>query len=396
MFAERRLRDGLQRAAINRHRAGLRFVKPLEQCEDGALAAAALTDERASAARRDFQGHAFHCGLVFSCVGESDVFKADAAAHRDERLCVGCVLNGWRAVEQFKDLRRRGETLLHHQLHAAERLKRRVNEHQRADEREHGAVGKFRRPRIEERAADAQRCDGFHRRPRHFHGLPPFHHEAQHRLICLVKATRFVVLACVSFYHADAAKCLVHEHHHPAGFLFFTRRAPADFLAHDEHRQQTQREEQQRDDGEFPIVIQHHADCADDGDRLLHDVARDARERLLGHARLIENRLHKVARFLSVKKLQRLPERVPIDLLADIIEHALTHPQHTVGIQVGKKPAQRHCHRNREAHQHHDLHRRATVQSRHGPFAQEVLQRGHWPARARHHQVARVLHHPNQ
>ena len=79
-----------------------------------------------------------------------------------------------------------------------------------------------------------------------------------------------------------------------------------------------------------------------DRDWLLDDIARNRRQRLLRHPCLIEDGLHQFPGFRLVEEFHRLAERVPEDLLADVVEHADADPEHVIGIEIRAEPAQGH------------------------------------------------------
>ena len=208
-------------------------------------------------------------------------------------------------------------------------------------------------PRVNQRADDAERGHGFHRGRDHFLRLPPAHREAEHLQIRVVEARRLVVFARVRLHHADAREGLLHHHHEHAGLILLARAGLAHLAADEQHREQAEREDGEREQREARIDTEERHQRREDRDRLLHQIARDLRQRALRHARLVEDRLHQFARLGAIEKLQRLAEQMAEERLADVVEHPLADPEHAVGIEVGEDAAHRHEQRDARADQRH-------------------------------------------
>ena len=129
------------------------------------------------------------------------------------------------------------------------------------------------------------------------------------------------------------------------------------------NRQQAGREKNQRYDGKFPIHEEENTDCADNGDRLLENIATDAGQSHLHDAGIVRDAGHQKAGTRLVKKIHRMPNHFAKKLSANIGDDLVAHPLHAIGISVGTKAADSHDRWNGEADQNDRIDFGASVQN---------------------------------
>ncbi len=241
---------------------------------------------------------------------------------------------------------------------AAQRLGRRVEHDQAAIEGDEAGGGQSQRVDINQRGGDAEGGHHFGQGAHAFQSPVPTHHAAEHLLVGGIEAADFVLLAAVGLDDADATEGFLHDDTHGPGFLFLLGSGFADFFADQHHGHDAEREEQHGHQGEFPIQIEQHGQCADDRQRLLHGIADDAGESLLGDARLVHDGLQQIAAFLFIEELLGLAENFRKEIAPDIIQQLQADPDQTIRIQIAKNSPQQHDRGNAGANENHGQQRR--------------------------------------
>ena len=156
-----------------------------------------------------------------------------------------------------------------------------------------------------------------------------------------------VLLAGVALDDADAGKCFLHRHHQHGCFFFLSPARPAHFLRDQEDRQNAKREHHQCSERVERIEEKEHCNDGDQRDRMLDEVARQLRSGHLGHARLVETRLHQFAGPSLAIEFQRLAQKVGEQFITQALEHLDPNPEHAVLVQVAQ-------HSTAQNHERHD------------------------------------------
>ncbi len=288
---------------INEDAAFFGIVEAHEEGEEGGLPCSTWTDEGVAFPRFDSEIDALDGGDAFLVV-EGEVFEGDLALDVFERWGVLCVSDVEILVHEFEDFAGSGEAFLKEDVDAAERFKRRVEHDEAAIERDKIAGGEVVFPDVNEGCGDADGGDGFDGGADGFEGFAPAHDEAHHFVVGTGEAFDFVVFTAVGFHDAEAGEGFLHDYHKHPRFFFLFASSFADFFADGDDRQDTKGEDEEGEDGEFPIDVEEDGEGGEDGEGLLHGVGGDGGERHLRHARLVKDGLDHVARFAFPEKIQ--------------------------------------------------------------------------------------------
>src|SRR4029077_7418282 len=226
------------------------------------------------------------------------------------------------AIEYFKDVLSRIETLLHDEVNAAQLLDRIIqheNARQQGKEFSGAQVGI---PDVKEREANPDGSHCFDHRTDNFDRLANAYTAAELLLAEGGEMLGFALLPCKCLYHTDTRKAFLENRHHRSHFLFFELPlAPNPFSVVDD-RNHTDRKKEKADESEFPVEMDQDRESADNRKWLLDQVAADTGQSGLRHSSVICDSGDQVSGTFAVKELKRLLEDVGIKLAADIGQYA--------------------------------------------------------------------------
>ena len=151
--------------------------------------------------------------------------------------------------------------------------------------------------------------------------------------------------------HANSGERFLHRYYHlrHAGLFVLHRLSGA--FAVNANWQQTQRKENQRHHCKLPIHHQQHSDCADNGDRLLKDIAADGLQSHLHDASIVRDKRHQKPGTRLVKKIHRVTNHLAEKLVPDITHDPVAHPLHAISASERTETADSHDRRDGEADQ---------------------------------------------
>ena len=186
---------------------------------------------------------------------------------------------------------------------------------------------------------------GFERRPDGFHAGR-------------VEPAFLRVLAAEGFDRAHGFQALLQDAHdaalalaHLVGGLFHRLLEPRD-------EQQQERRHAHSDEGEIKVEVEHHADHADDGQRINQDAEQRRRGEVLDRAHVVGDRAQHIADLVGVVILEREALEMMVEAMAQVVRHILGDALGVVIVNVARDRAdQRNKHRagRRHAGQRHGV-----------------------------------------
>ena len=250
----------------------LRLEKARDEVEDRRLPRARRPDQGDGLASRHAQRNAVQRDDSRD-IAETHPIEGDLAAGDLQRLRSGHIADCWLDVEHLKDAVRGGEALLQRGVEIGQALERLVGQQQRGDEREEGArgarIGDDLMAAIEDHDGDGGAAQAFH----HRRGARPSPRGAvdQHeQAIEEAGGTPLLIgLHAVGLDQPRALEGLAQQGRELADLGLGIGRDPAHSPADADDRANRQRKDEERDQRQEPVLVEHDADQEHDGQRVL-------------------------------------------------------------------------------------------------------------------------------
>ena len=275
-------------------------------------------------------------------IAEADVVEADFAAGNVQWLGAGHVADRRLDVEHFEDPLRGGEALLQRGIQIGEALQRLVGEQQRRDEREQSAGGAGAADdlvtAVENDDGDRRPAEGLHHR-RGARARPRAAIDQREEALDQPGGAALLVLFhAVGLDMPGALKGLAQQGRELADLGLGIGGHPANAPADRDDRADRQREDEERNEGEKPILIEHHADQENDRHRVLADACEDICRGTAQQRRVAGEARNQGAARMSVKIGEIGPHQPGKERDLHIGDDTLADPGHQHGLAVIGEP----------------------------------------------------------
>ena len=180
----------------------------------------------------------------------------------------------------------------------------------------------------------------FHRRRKHARLLDVLHHRVEIALIAVHETVDLVVLAHEGFHHARCGEALLQESRDLGKALLDDVARLLDLAPEDLHRLPDHRNDDEGQERELPVEIEHEGKRTDEDAPLRHHVDEVVHECRLDRAHVVRDIAHNLARLVAVIVRERHALELAEHDLADVDDDLLPDVGDEVGLPKIKNPAQ--------------------------------------------------------